>query len=381
MAKKETVARRRGLLKAAAVGAVGAAVLAKPNVSRAQTVTLRFQSTWPQRDIFHEYAQDYAERVNRLAGGRLRLELLAAGAVVGAFQLIDAVSAGTLDGGHGVSAYWFGKNKAFSLFGTQPPWIADANQLLGWFYYGGGEALYKELVNDVLRLNVVGFLTGPMPTQPLGWFKQPIERVEQLRGLKFRTVGLATDLFAELGAAVVALPGGEIVPALERGVIDGAEFNNPSSDRVLGFPDVAKNYMVQSFHQRGEVFEILFNKTRYESLPQELQSVLRVAAEAASADMSWKLQDRYTKDLLEMAQRQGVQVRTTPRPVLEAQLQAWDRVVQRLEADTSSPTAGPLFKKIADSQREWGRRVGSFFLRFEASPVLAYNHFFARQGG
>jgi TRAP-type mannitol/chloroaromatic compound transport system substrate-binding protein len=373
MTKKHTTSGRRGLLKAAAVGAVGAAALAKPNVSRAQTTTLRFQSTWPQRDIFHEYAQDYVERVNRLAGGRLRLELLAAGAVVGAFQLIDAVSAGTLDGGHGVSAYWFGKNKAFSLFGTQPPWIGDANQLLGWFYYGGGEALYRELVNDVLRLNVVGFLTGPMPTQPLGWFKQPIERVEQLRGLKFRTVGLATDLFAELGAAVVALPGGEIVPALERGVIDGAEFNNPSSDRVLGFPDVAKIYMIQSYHQNTETFEILFNKTRYESLPEELQAILRIAAEAASADMSWKQQDRYSKDLQEMVQRQGVQVHTTPRPILEAQLRAWDQVVRNLESE-------PFFKKVCDSQREWCRRVGAFYLRFSASPALAYNHFFARQG-
>ena len=128
---------RRGLLKAAAVGAVGTAVLATPNVSRAQTVTLRFQSTWPQRDIFHEFAQDYVTRVNNLAGGRLRVELLAAGAVVGAFQLLDAVHAGTLDGGHGVSAYWFGRNRAFSLFGTTPPWFGDANQFLGWFYYGG----------------------------------------------------------------------------------------------------------------------------------------------------------------------------------------------------------------------------------------------------
>ena len=375
---KATPAGRRGLLKAAAVGAAGAAVLARPNVSRAQTVSLSFQSTWPQRDIFHEFAQDYVERVNRLAGGRLRLELLAAGAVVGAFQLIDAVSTGTLDGGHGVSAYWFGKNKAFSLFGTQPAWIGDANQLLGWFYYGGGEALYREVVQDVLKLNVVGFLTGPMPTQPLGWFKQPIERPEQLRGLKYRTVGLAADLFAELGAAVTSLPGGEIVPALERGVIDGAEFNNPSSDRVLGFPDVAKNYMLQSYHQRAECFEIIFNKGKFEALPQELQALLRVAAEAASADMSWKLQDRYSKDLLAMAQQQGVQVRTTPRPVLEAQLQAWDRVVAKYEGDTSSPHAGPLFKKIADSQREWARRVGAFFLRYEASPAIAYNHFFAR---
>jgi TRAP-type mannitol/chloroaromatic compound transport system substrate-binding protein len=370
-------AGRRGLLKAAAVGTAGAAVLATPNVSRAQTTVLRFQSTWPQRDIFHEFASDYVSRVNAMAGGRLRLELLAAGAVVGAFQLLDAVHAGTLDGGHGVSAYWFGKNKAFSLFGTSPPWFGDANQLLGWFYYGGGEALYNELMHDILRLNVVGFQTGPMPTQPLGWFRNPIERPEQIRGLRYRTVGLATDLFNEMGAAVVALPGGEIVPALERGVIDGAEFNNPSSDRVLGFPDVAKNYMIQSFHQRTESFEVLFNRGRFDALPAELKAVLRTAAEASSADMSWKLQDRYSRDLIALAQS-GVTVRPTPRAILDAQLRAWDAVVARLEGDNSSPANGPYFKKVCDSQRDWCRRVGGFFLRYEASPVISYNHFFAR---
>ncbi len=368
---------RRGLLKAAAVGAVGTAVLATPQVSRAQTVVLRFQSTWPQRDIFHEFAQDFVTRVNNMAGGRLRLDLLAAGAVVGAFQLIDAVHAGTLDGGHGVTAYWFGKNKAFSLFGTAPPWFGDANQYLGWFHYGGGRALYDELLHDVLRLNVVGFQTGPMPTQPLGWFKNPIERVEQLRGLRYRTVGLATDLFNELGVAVVALPGGEIVPALERGVIDGAEFNNPSSDRVLGFPDVARNFMLQSFHQRAETFEVIFNRQKFDALPAEHQALIRHASEAASADMSWKQQDRYSRDLIALAQG-GVSVRATPRAILDAQLRAWDAVVQRQEADNSSPNAGPLFKKICDSQREWCRRVGGFYLRYEASSVISYNHFFAR---
>ncbi len=368
---------RRGLL-AGAAAATGTVVLATPNVSRAQTTTLRFQSTWPQRDIFHEFAQDYVSRVNAMAGGRLRLELLAAGAVVGAFQLQDAVSAGTLDGGHGVAAYWFGKNKAFSLFGTTPPWFGNAHQLLGWFYYGGGEALYRELVNDTLRVNTVGFLTGPMPTQPLGWFKTPIENAAQIRGLKYRTVGLAADLMAEMGAAVVSLPGGEIVPALERGVIDGAEFNNPSSDRVLGFPDVAKNYMIQSYHQPVECFEVLFNKAKYDALPDELKATIRHASEAASADMSWKLQDRYSRDLLAMAQTQGVNVRPTPRPVLDAQLAAWDRVITRLEADNSNPANGPLFKKICDSQRDWCRRIGNFFLRYEVSPVVSYNHFFAR---
>ena len=370
---------RRGLLKTAAIGAAaGTATLAAPQVSRAQTVTLRFQSTWPQRDIFHEFAGDYVKRVNDIAGGRLKLELLAAGAVVGAFQVLDAVNSGALDGGHGVSAYWFGKNKAFSLFGTAPPWFGDANQLLGWFYYGGGEALYKELLADILKVGVVGFMTGPMPTQPLGWFKQPIERPDQIRGLKYRTVGLATDLMNEMGAAVVALPGGEIVPALERGVIDGAEFNNPSSDRVLGFPDVAKVYMIQSFHQRTECFEVLFNKAKFDALPTELQHLLRYSAEAASADMNWKQQDRYSRDLAELQSAQGVRVVTTSRPVLEAQLKAWDTVVAKMESDASSPANGPFFKKVCDSQRAWCRRVQNFYLRYEASSVLSFNHFFAR---
>jgi len=371
MTDTKTTAGRRGLMKFAAVGAAGAAVLATPNVSRAQTTTWRFQSTWPARDVFHEFANDFVTRVNNMAGGRLRLELLPAGAVVGAFQMIDAVHAGTLDGGHGVSAYWFGKNKAFSLFGTPPAWFYDANSYLAWFYYGGGEQLYNELITDILRVNVVGFQTGPMPTQPLGWFRNPIQNAEQLRGLRYRTVGLATDLFNSMGAAVTALPGGEIVPALERGVIDGAEFNNPSSDRVLGFPDVAKNFMLQSYHQNTETFEVLFNKPKYDALPNELKAIVRHSAEAASADMSWKQQLRYPNDLQEMAQRQGVNVQVTPRPILEAQLRAWDGVLRNLESD-------PFFKKVTDSQREWCRRVSAFYLRYQASSALAFNHFFAR---
>jgi TRAP-type mannitol/chloroaromatic compound transport system substrate-binding protein len=182
-----------------------------------------------------------------------------------------------------------------------------------------------------------------------------------------------------MGAAVVSLPGAEIVPALERGVIDAAEWSNPSSDRGAGFSDVARNYMLQSYHQHTEAFEVLFNRQRFEGLPEELQHVIRHAAEAASSDMSWKQQDRFSRDLAAMAQA-GVTVRQTPRPILDAQLQAWDRVIARMEGDASSPAAGPFFKRVCDSQREWCRRVAGFYLRYQASPVVAFNHFFARQG-
>ena len=363
---------RRSILRALAVGGgATAALLAAPNVSRAQTVTWRFQSTWPPKDIFHEFAQDYAKRVNDMTGGRLRLNLLPAGAVVGAFQMQDAVHAGTLDGGHGVTAYWYDRNKAFSLFGTAPPFFADANQLLGWYYYGGGEALYSELLTDIVRMNVVPFLTGPMPTQPLGWFKKQIKGVEDFKGLKYRTVGLSADLFNLLGASVTILPGGEIVPALDRGQLDGAEFNNPSSDRTLGFQDVTKIYMMQSYHQNVECFEVMFNKAKFDALSAEQKAILRYAAESASSDMLWKAQERYSKDLDAM-KSQGVRTYRTPRAVLDAQLKAWDAIIDTLSAD-------PFFRKVINSQKSWARRVGGFFLDYQSPVAPAYNHYFARR--
>lgn len=364
-------AGRRGFIKAAgAAGAAVAAAVGFPHVSRAQTTTWRFQSTWPQKDIFHEYAQDYARRVNEMSGKDFRLEVLAAGTVVGAFQLLDAVHAGALDGGHGVSAYSYGKHKGFSLFGTGPSFGWDANQFLAWVYYGGGAEFHRELLQDILKLNAVGFLTGPMPTQPLGWFKKEITGPQDLVNMKYRTVGLAADLFKELGVAVTILPGGEIVPAIDRGLIDGAEFNNPSSDRVLGFPDVSKIYMLRSYHQRGECFEILFNKTKFDALPAEQKAILRYTAEAASADMSWKAQDRYSRDLLEMQEKQGVKAIPTPDSVLDAQLQAWDKLIAELAKD-------PFNKKVIDSQKAFAKRVGIFEHLYEADNLRAYNHFFS----
>jgi TRAP-type mannitol/chloroaromatic compound transport system substrate-binding protein len=360
---------RRNFIKGAAA-ATAATVVAAPLVVRAQeAIVWKFQSTWPAKDIFHEYAQDYVNRVNEMGGGRLRLDLLAAGAVAKPLELQDAVIAGTLDGGHGVTAYWFGKNKAASLFGTPPAYGWTANQLLGWVKYGGGQALYDELVQNILGLDLVGFLTGPMPTQPLGWFKEPIQSADGLKNLKYRTVGLSADLFNELGAAVTILPGGEIVPALERGTIDAAEFNNPSSDRLLGFPDVSKNYMLQSYHQSAECFEISFNRTKYNSLPAELQAILKYSAESASADMSWKAMDRYSQDLAALQAEQGVTPQKTPDSVLEAQLGAWDKVIAKYTAD-------PFFAKVVDSQKAWAKRVVGLQFQIEVAQAPAYKHFF-----
>ena len=368
--QKDTTGSRRQFLKGGATAvAAGAATLAMPAVARAQeAVVFKFQSTWPAKDIFHEFAVDFVTRVNDMGGGRLKIELLAAGAVAKALEVHDAVLAGTLDGGHGVTAYWYGKHKAYSLFGTPPAWGWRANQMIGWMKYGGGQELYDELVQQILGLNLVGFLTGPMPTQPLGWFKQQITDPEQLKGLKYRTVGLSADLFKEMGAAVTIMGGGEIVPAMDRGLLDAAEFNNPSSDKLLGFPDVSKDYMLQSYHQSAECFEIIFNKTKFDALSPDLQAIIRYAAEAASTDMSWKAMDRYSKDL-EALRAAGVNVHRTPDSVLQAQLAAWDKVIAAQSAD-------PFFAKVVESQKAWAKRVVATQFDMEVDQKMAYDHFF-----
>ena len=365
-----TAHTRRKFLKAATGAAAGTAALGFPMIAKSQTpIVWRFQSTWPAKDIFHEYAQDYARRVNEMSGNRFKLDVLPAGAVVGAFGMQDAVSTGVLDGGHGVCAYWYGKNKAFSLFGTAPSFGWVANDLLGWFYYGEGEKLYNELLNDILKVNVVGWLTGPMPTQPLGWFKKQVTDPSQLQKIKYRTVGLAADLMNEVGCAVTIMGGADIVPAMDRGVLDAAEFNNPSSDLALGFTDVSKVYMVQSFHQDMECFEIIFNKNKYNALPKEVQAILKYAVESASADMSWKWQKRYPEDLVKI-EKAGVKVYETPKSVLEAQLAAWDKIIPRLSQENK------FFGRVIESQKAWAKTVVAYRAQFESPRSLASQHFF-----
>jgi TRAP-type mannitol/chloroaromatic compound transport system substrate-binding protein len=375
MKKRETKrpsdpSRRKFLRTAATAGIGGAAALAAPQVARAQdVVTMKWQSTWPAKDIFHEYALDFASKVNSMSGGRLKIEVLPSGAVVKAFDLLDAVSSGTLDGGHGVVAYWYGKEAALALWGSGPAYGMDPNMLLAWHNYGGGKDLLKEIYAK-LNVNVVSYLYGPMPTQPLGWFKKPIAKAEDLQGLKFRTVGLSIDVFTALGAAVNALPGAEIVPALDRGLLDAAEFNNASSDKVLGFPDVSKICMLQSFHQCSEQFEVLFNKAKYDALPEDLRAIIDHAAAASSADMSWKAIDRYSKDY-EALKADGVKFYKTPDAILKAQLDAWTKIIDKKSGEN------PTFKKVLDSQKAFAQRAGKWQGDTLVNFRMAYNHFFA----
>ena len=365
---------RRSFLKKAAVtaGLAGAATVGFPMVARAKPVVIKMQGAWGAKDIFNEFAEDYVKRVNAMAGGSLKIDYLVAGAVVKPFQVMDAVHKGVIDAAHSVTVYWYGKSKIASLFGTGPVFGQDAHLGLAWIHHGGGRELYKELL-EKLKLNVVGFFAMPMPTQPLGWFKKIIRSDADMKGMKYRTVGLAADLFQEMGVKVTQLPGGEIVPALERGVIEAFEFNNPTSDKSFGAQDVSKIYMMGSYHQAAEFFEIIFNKDLFNKLAKEHQAILQYAAEAASSDNFWKGIDRYSKDLEWLRDKAGVKLYRTPQSVMSAQLKAWDVLIDRLSK------ADPMFAKVLKSQQDFAHRAAYYYLMNQCDYKLAFDHYYPGQ--
>jgi TRAP-type mannitol/chloroaromatic compound transport system substrate-binding protein len=371
MTTKTSPVTRRRFLKTGAVvaGAATLGTVAMPQVSRAQTTTFKMQGSWGKADVFNEMAEDYVKRVNDMGGGRLKLDFLVGGSVVHPFQVFDGVHGGQLDAAHTVPVYWYGKHKAASLFGTGPVFGFNANEGLGWIHNGGGKELFEELQTKIMNVNIKSFFAMPMPTQPLGWFKKPVESSDAFKGLKYRTVGLAADLMQSMGASVAQLPGGEIVPAMERGVIEGFEFNNPTSDRRFGAQDVAKYYMLGSHHQATEYFEIMFNRAKFNALPNEHKAILQYAAEAVSSANEWKAYDYYSKDLQELITKDKVNVLRTPQSIFDAQIKAWDAVTAKVLTDDFS-------KKVMESQKDWVRRVVFYNMMNATDYKGAFNHHF-----
>ena len=359
---------RRKFLRGTAVAATAAAgTVAAPNIARAEPTVLKMQAAWGG-GIFLENAKSYVERVHAMAGKDLKIDLLAVNAVVKTSQMQDAVHRGVLDAAHYVPAYWYSKSKSASLFGTGPCFGWSSQEVLGWVNYGGGQELFDELMST-LGLNVISFFNSPMPAQPLGWFKEEIKDASQLKGLKYRTVGLAADVMLEMGMSVVQLPGGEIQPAMKSGLIDAAEFNNPTSDRDFGMQDVSKHYHLASFHQSQEFFEITFNKRKYEKLPAELQAILKYASEAENSDFYWNNTKRYAEDLNKLRD-QGVNVYRTPDSVMAAQLVAWDTVVDRLSGEDE------FFARVLASQKTYAKEVMGYLNLNQPDYKLAYEHYF-----
>ena len=357
---------RRKFLRGTAVA--GAATLATPAIAGSHATTLKMQAAWGG-GIFLENAQSYVDRVHAMAGSALKIDLLAVNSVVKTSQMQDAVHRGVLDACHYVPAYWYSKSKSASLFGTGPCFGWSSQEVLGWVNYGGGQELFDELMGD-LGLNVVSFFNSPMPAQPLGWFKEEIKSAAQMDGLKYRTVGLAADDLLEMGMSVVQLPGGEIQPAMKSGLIDAAEFNNPTSDRDFGMQDVSKDYHLASFHQSQEFFEVSFNKKKYDKLPAELQAILKYASEAENSNFYWHNTKRYADDLQTLQNEQGVNVHRTPDSVMQAQLDAWDIVVDRISGEDA------FFAKVIESQKVYAENVMGYLNLNQPDYKLAYKHYF-----
>ena len=344
------------------------APVAAPAVAKVEQVVLKVQAAWGG-GIFLEDAKNYVKRVNDMAGKDLRIDLLSVNSVVKTSQMQDAVHRGVLDGAHYVPAYWYSKSPAASLFGTGPCFGWSAQEMLGWIHFGGGKALFNELMGT-LGLDLVSFFNSPMPAQPLGWFKEQIQQSSQMKGLKYRTVGLAADVMNEMGLSVVQLPGGEIQPAMKSGLIDAAEFNNPTSDSDFGMQDVSKFYHLASFHQSQECFEVTFNKKKFDSLPAELQSILEYASEAENSNFYWYSTLRYADDLVKLKEKHGVNVFRTPDSIMKDQLKAWDVVVDRISAKD------PFFAKVVKSQKTYAKKVMNYLLLNQPDYGIAYEHYF-----
>lgn len=357
---------RRNFLRGTAVAGAGA--LASPAIAQENVTVLKMQAAWGG-GIWLENAQTFAQRVEEMSGGSLKIEVLPVNSVVKTSQMQDAVHRGVLDAAHYVCAYWYGKSKAASLFGTGPCFGWSSQEVLGWVHHGGGQELFDELMAE-LDLNVVSFFNSPMPAQPLGWFKEEIKDASQMEGLKYRTVGLAADVLLEMGMSVVQLPGGEIQPAMKSGLIDAAEFNNPTSDREFGMQDVSKHYHLASFHQSQEFFEITFNKDVFEGLSPAHQAIIKNASMAENSNFYWNNTTVYARDLQTLKNEQGVNVYRTPESVMAAQLEAWDKVVERISAED------PFFAKVVESQKAYAKDVMYYLGLNQPDYRLAYNHYF-----
>ncbi len=335
---------------AVATGSPGIGAPAASAAQPQQTITWKIQSGWAGNDIFQTMFLNWKASVEDMSGGRIKIDALPVNTLTNTAGAIDAVHAGTLDGAHHVPAYYYGKDHAVSLFGTGPMMGMSGQMWLSWYWYGGGQQLYQNLIQQKLKLNVVSFLHMPMQNQPLGWFKDEIKSPDDFKGMKFRTVGLATGIYAFAGASVISVAGADVASSLDRGVIDAAEFNNTTSDTAYGLPDVRKICMTQSYHQPSEILVIDLNKTKFESMPKDLQSIMKWSIVAASADGEMiqiaKNADDYGKLLA-----RGIRFIKTPQSVRDNQLKAWDSVVAAESKDN------PDFVAILKSQRAWAEKV------------------------
>jgi TRAP-type mannitol/chloroaromatic compound transport system substrate-binding protein len=324
-----------------------------PAFAQSKTFTWKIQSTWPAADFHQTNPAGMKEKIEAMSGGRLKLELMPAGAVVPAFELLGAVSKGILDAGHAWPGYWTGKHPAATLFSSVAggPYGMSTEDFLGWVYEGGGLELYNELLQKELNFDVVVFPTFGEAPEPQGWFEKPIKNLDDFKGLKFRAAGMSAEVFKAMGMSVVTLPGGDIAPALERGVIDAAEYSDPSSDMAMGFQDLRKYYHLPGVHQPTGFMELIVNKKKWDELPDDLKAIVQYACMAEALHFTIRMLDRNSQDLAKLVNEHGVTVVQTPRDILQEVLKGWDKVADEFSKKNA------FFAKVLESQKNWAKRV------------------------
>lgn len=320
-----------------------------------QKIVWKVQSAWPATNLLHISALEMGKMIEEMSGGRFKWEMSAAGTVVGSFEVLDAVNRGLLDATHAWPGYWAGKNSAAGLFAPGPagPFGMDREEYISWLFAGGGLELYNELLQKELKMNVfVPVFTTSLPYwEPLGWFKKPFNSLDDLRKMKFRTSGLGMEMMKGMGISVVTLAGGEVIPALERGTVDGAEWAIPSHDILMGFHNVTKNYYMPDLRQPASYQEIIVNKAKWDALPADLKAIVKWAGMAEIVRMTAYSVDQDSKAIEELVTKHGVKVLRTPDDILKAQVKAIDKVY---EAEAAK---NPFFAKVLKSQKDFASRA------------------------
>jgi TRAP-type mannitol/chloroaromatic compound transport system substrate-binding protein len=353
------------------------AVLAAPPVpAQSRTFVLKVQSAFPVTDYPHRSLVELAKSIDQMSAGRLKIEALPVGAVVGFFEVLDAVNRGALDGGLTWPGLWAGKNSAAGLFGSPlgGPFGMGANEFTAWLFAGGGQELYNELLQKELRMDVVAHFTTVQPFwEAFGWTKKPISSLEDLRRLKFRSSGIGLEMFRRMGATTVGMAGGDIVPSLERGVIDGAEWAIPSRDIVMGFQQAAKFYYMPSFRQPPTFHELIVNRKKWAELPADLQAIVKYAAMAEITRLAAYTVDQDSQAADELATKHGVQIVRTPDEILKAELDAIDKV---LDAEAQK---NAFFARVLAAQREYAKKTVAHGQKMSPPMDIAVRHYWQKK--
>jgi TRAP-type mannitol/chloroaromatic compound transport system substrate-binding protein len=335
----------KGLISAAAL----VAGLAMPLQATAQTKTLKLQASWPAAQTIYDNFTQFATRVEQLTGGRIKIETMPGGQVVPAFEVLDASHKKVIDGHHSWPGYWVGKNKAAILFSGGPggPLGMDHMDYMGWMWHGGGHQLFNKFYQETLKLNVVAFSILPSAPQALGWFKKPIESLADFKGQKCRQTGIAAEIFNEMGMRTVNMPGGEIMPAAERGTIDCAEWVGGIEDLRFGFHTLWKHHYAPSMHEPVTVGELVINQDVWKTIAPIDQEIIRAVTVETMFTWWAKWQRQNAEALEEMRTKHGVNVRETPPEILKEVLVAWDKIAAREAANN------PAFREAWESQKKW----------------------------